>query len=671
MNDNLSDLLNPVSLSELSLRALNSDSSNYSKNAGGGFIEDNISKMTNSLIITQENMTYTLEKPIGVNVYNFFWCFYLKVDYENLEDLNKKLFLNYKYISGIEATNTCIVLEPTDWNPNNKPVYFDVYKPVNIYEKIMEKSQDFIDIYSQRKYLYILIGYYCATTDIATSSGSKATISPFMEDKESIVIANGVTNDLQNEILNSNMENIQKNINNISIGVVKYPLNKYTVRLNSNNLTVLSKKGKWINCKKESEEVGTNYAGVYIRIDYNNIEELDGELQVNYRINQGEGLNQTCILYDMTDWGNGASQGVIHLPTNQPFNLKERLLNSGLNYESKDHLFLCLVHYKPSGVSFKYDYDFQTLFIPKDSEDVYATALSKELIGNLRNEFESKNKSGEYITCWGDSLTAGGGWTNQLQKLTGLTVYNGGTGGENSRTIMARQGGDIMLVNNITIPSTTEPVTIASRNVDGGISTYLGNKVTPLLQGGVHVNPCYIGDIKGTLKWTGSDYADTSGTWTFTRTEVGEEVIINRPTAIRTDFDINKNKPKIMILFIGQNGGWNNLDDLINQHRLMIEHSRCEDFIVLGLSSGTASDRKEYEDGMKKEFGRRFISLREYLSQYGIEDANIEPTEEDLLMMEQGQTPKSLLTDTVHYTNACKTVIGNMLYKKIKELNMI
>ena len=31
-----------------------------------------------------------------------------------------------------------------------------------------------------------------------------------------------------------------------------------------------------------------------------------------------------------------------------------------------------------------------------------------------------------YITCWGDSLTAGGGWTTLLGTLSGMNVYNGG-----------------------------------------------------------------------------------------------------------------------------------------------------------------------------------------------------------------------------------------------------
>lgn len=289
----------------------------------------------------------------------------------------------------------------------------------------------------------------------------------------------------------------------------------------------------------------------------------------------------------------------------------------------------------------------------------------------LEEVLEDLNTGEKYITCWGDSLTAMGGWTQKLSQLTGLPVYNGGTGGESSKTIMARQGGDVMLVNNITIPSDTSPVTIATRSEDKGISTYFGHKVTPLLQGGGHMNPCTIGDVEGTLRWTGSSHSDTTGVWTFTRNKEGEEVVITRPTALVTNYDRTRNKPKIMIIFIGQNGGWDNINHLIQQHRLMIEHSQCNDFIVLGLSSGTANSRREYEEAMKNEFGRRFFSLRAYLSQYGLEDLEIEPTEQDLAMMAQGQTPQSLLIDSVHYTNECRALIGELVYKLIKELHML
>ena len=289
------------------------------------------------------------------------------------------------------------------------------------------------------------------------------------------------------------------------------------------------------------------------------------------------------------------------------------------------------------------------------------------------------------IVCWGDSLTAGGGWTSTLQKLSGIPVYNGGTGGENARTIAARQGADVMLVNNITIPATCEPVTIAVRKTDSGILTEEGYKVTPLLQGGAHVNPVKIGEVEGTLRWTGTNYADTNGIWTFTRSVAGEAVTIKRPTAVRTAFDRLHNQPsEVMILFIGQNGGYADLTDLIRMHQQMISHFKGKEYLVLGLSSGTESQRAEYEKQMKQAFGRRFVSLREYLAHpvydtdgktviscYGLDDAGLDPTDADIERIKQGQVPQTLLADSVHYTAATKTVIGTMLYKKIIELGIL
>ena len=295
------------------------------------------------------------------------------------------------------------------------------------------------------------------------------------------------------------------------------------------------------------------------------------------------------------------------------------------------------------------------------------------------------------ITCWGDSLTAMGGWTQKLQELSGIPVYNGGTGGEDSKCIMARQGGDVMIVDGITIPATTTTVTIASRATDSGISTELGNKVTPLFQASAHVNPVMLGDIKGTLAWTGSSGADQNGTWTFTRATDGEEIVIDRPTAIKTNFDIVHNgKNELMIIYMGANGGWSDVANLIHQHKLMIDHFKGKEYVVLGLSTGTAASSADYEAAMKEAFGRRFISLREYLAHpiyengeivscYGLADQNLTPSTKEyagvtynsLDEIAIGTVPHQLLIDGIHYTEGTRQVIGKMLYRKLKELNIL
>lgn len=301
--------------------------------------------------------------------------------------------------------------------------------------------------------------------------------------------------------------------------------------------------------------------------------------------------------------------------------------------------------------------------------DTITCDLSVTVLEKTESFVWSDDTGGKYITCWGDSLTSLGGWTTKLQELSGMTVYNAGTGGENVHTIMARQGADAIMVNGVTIPAGVTPVTLAT--YASPLKTAFGHNVTPLLQGGAHVNPVKIAGIEGTLKWTGSSYSDTSGTWTFTRTEAGEEVVINRPTALTTAYDREKNSPYLMVIFMGQNGGYNNdNEELVNLHRLMIDHSNAKHVIVLGLSSGSTSGRADYEAAMKKAFGRYFISLREYLSQYGLEDAGLTPTTADTTAMMGGTVPPQLLADGVHYTAATKTVIGNLIYKRCCELGI-
>ena len=101
---------------------------------------------------------------------------------------------------------------------------------------------------------------------------------------------------------------------------------------------------------------------------------------------------------------------------------------------------------------------------------------------------------------------------------------------------------------------------------------------------------------------------------------------------------------------------------------------------IAGALGFSAEDEKQ----MKQAFGRRFVSLREYLAHpvydtdgktviscYGLDDAGLDPTDADIERIKLGQVPQTLLADSVHYTAATKTVIGTMLYKKMIELGIL
>ena len=126
-----------------------------------------------------------------------------------------------------------------------------------------------------------------------------------------------------------------------------------------------------------------------------------------------------------------------------------------------------------------------------------------------------------------------------------------------------------------------------------------------------------------------------------------------------------------MVIFIGQNGGYSDINELINQIRSMVDFSRNKQYVVCGLTSGNATSRASLESVMQQEFGRRFINLREYLSTYGVYDAGITPTQADLDAIAVGSVPPSLLVDSVHFNAAGYAVIGNQIYKRLKELEII
>ena len=316
----------------------------------------------------------------------------------------------------------------------------------------------------------------------------------------------------------------------------------------------------------------------------------------------------------------------------------------------------------------------------------YQTTLPiKEAYAKM-NVFETLQRfgeqlSGKYISCWGDSLTAIGGWTTRLQTLSGIPVLNCGGSGEDVPTIMSKQGGDIILLNDITIPA-SGAVTIGTYSEP--MHTQFGKVSKPIMLDGQYTfNPCELDGIIGSIAWTGSSATDTSGTWTFTRTDAGTAKTLSRPTALRSYSDITRNSPYLMIIYMGTNGSFevSDYDELILQHKQMIAHANAENTIILGMTFSLVENPALYEQKMQDAFGRYFINLRAYLAHpiytggeitscYGLADAGLTATSADITAIEQGKVPPQLLTDGTHYTDACKTVIGNYIYKCCCELGI-
>ena len=133
----------------------------------------------------------------------------------------------------------------------------------------------------------------------------------------------------------------------------------------------------------------------------------------------------------------------------------------------------------------------------------------------------------------------------------------------------------------------------------------------------------------------------------------------------------------IWALVIGQNGGYDDIDDLIAQQRAIIEHQSgnpvnedgSAQFIIVGLHTGTADSRAELEVAMEAEYGDQYINLREYMSTQGLADAGLTATDEDKDMMADGMTPASLMvSDKLNFNADGYKLIGNLIYNRMDEL---
>lgn len=249
-----------------------------------------------------------------------------------------------------------------------------------------------------------------------------------------------------------------------------------------------------------------------------------------------------------------------------------------------------------------------------------------------------------------------------------------GVGGENTNTILGRNGAaPFVIAEDFTIPADTSAVEIKMVSANG-------KSVAPLLQGNRGMDYVTIDGVKGVI--SADIKKDTDGKvnkdetkYYFTRESSGDAVTVKAGTEIVTSGS-TENLNYIPIVFIGQNGGYDDIADLISQQRAIIEHQEGnpvnEDgsarFIIVGLHTGTAESRAELEAAMKAEYGDQYINLREYMSTEGLSDAGLTATDEDKEMMAVGSTPASLLSDSVHFTAKGYELIGNLIYEHMDEL---
>lgn len=288
------------------------------------------------------------------------------------------------------------------------------------------------------------------------------------------------------------------------------------------------------------------------------------------------------------------------------------------------------------------------------------------------------------VNAKGDSLTSGAGGDG-VTYLSTLVDYldadgldwdgvNYGVGGEDSVTISARCGGfSAYIKDELTLLGNGNTTTIPTYDDEGttryGLLSRANDlEVLPLQQGlSSRINPCYVNGIECTLTWTGSNF-------TIARNDTNSrDVIIPESTEIV--FNDNKATRGVDIIFIGQNGGFVDEEDLKDQVRKIADSNKDGRFIAMTThGSGSTDDLVEL---FKEEFGNNYIDLKQYLvndaiydviDQGFLPDDGTYPTATDVSDMSAGNVPSTLLYDSIHLTAYGYQAIGYRCYIKGKEL---
>lgn len=277
-------------------------------------------------------------------------------------------------------------------------------------------------------------------------------------------------------------------------------------------------------------------------------------------------------------------------------------------------------------------------------------------------DLDAQVRSGPDILAIGDSMTNGTGgagvnYPGVLETLSGRTVRRESVGGEDSPTIAARVGGVPFefTINGGVIP--------ASGSVEVTLRPIRGIVPNLLVQGG--------GDGAGFIilpdgEKLAGDFSRAGGVYSFTRTTAGDAIPCATPVRFRWD-RMEERRGDIFIIWIGQNGSHENKDErAVQDARAIVDRMDALDKRFLVIPRPSSNDA--IDDMWLAEFGDRVVLARQYLSEFGLADAGITPTPEDVTAMSNGSVPPSLKSDGTHWNAAGYTVLAHIVHKKLIEM---
>lgn len=289
----------------------------------------------------------------------------------------------------------------------------------------------------------------------------------------------------------------------------------------------------------------------------------------------------------------------------------------------------------------------------------------QELTQQESKSDDTKKSDSVTINCIGDSFVVGDTKTslaNALASQTNFSVNKFGGYYDQSIDIAIRMGSVKVYTNNVTIPSNSSPVHMKLYDKDG-------EELDVLKNSGSNFSSVEIDGISGKLK-----YDQETKDHTFTRDQNGEQKNINTLTQITAQFP-EYNEDDIAIIFSGTYDPQisNGIFRTITYQRAMLNKLNTKRYIVISLTSKRKMPIvRDMNKVLAEEHGEHFLDFRTYLLEHGLEDANITPTKQDELDLENGYIPTSLLKDDkINGNSKFNQLLAEQIIKKMIELEYI
>lgn len=294
------------------------------------------------------------------------------------------------------------------------------------------------------------------------------------------------------------------------------------------------------------------------------------------------------------------------------------------------------------------------------------------------------------VSCYGDSVTEGMAvGPNQttvarkglpypavLQQLLGeeYLVQNAGDGGENTHSIMTRQGAEkIYLKSDVTFDVGVHEVLIDVGNGRGAL-TEDGVELqwTPPYGRDLPMNKVTINGDAYEFKFTEHNYEQHGTCNTFlVRENADRAVTLTKGTEISIDITATSKTNYCDIYFMGFNGGYHTDEELIAQHQKMIDYRGNDRYLIIARQ-----DRPSTANALREAYGDHVLILVEYCAAGGMEKCGLTMTEQDKDCIQNGILPYPLKLrgdedkNDVHLSAAGYKVLGHAVYELGRKNNL-